>query len=88
MSGPGFSLQKLMEAIKTEKPMSIIVGSHHYVQISEMDFSLTGLEKEDLSSVLWITPVGSSVPEITFSKLQHIFPNLKVMINSIKVGNM
>ena len=81
MSGPGFSLQKLMEAIKKEKPISMAVGSHHYVQISEMDISLTGLEKEDLSSVLSIHAVGDTVPEITFSQLQHIFPNLKVTIN-------
>ena len=79
MNGTGFSLQKLLEAIKDEKPVSLIIGSHHYVQMSEMDFSLTGLDKQDLSSVFVVTPVGTSVPEISFTKLQNIFPNLKVI---------
>ena len=84
MNGTGFSLQKLLEAIKHEKPTTLIIGSHHYVQMSEMDFSLTGLDKQDLSSVVVVTPVGTSVPEISFAKLQNVFPNLKVRLNMVK----
>ena len=78
MNGPGFTIQKLLEAAKKEKPMALTIGSHHYVQIAEMDFSLTGLERQDLSSVFWVMPVGTSVPEGLFTKLQSVFPNLIV----------
>ena len=78
MYGVGFTLQRLLEAVKIEKPKSLTLGSHHYVQMSEMDISTTGMDKQDLSSVFWITPVGTSVPSISFSKLQNMFPNLKV----------
>ena len=78
MNGPEFSLQKLLEAIKNEKPKALIIGSHHYVQMSEMDFSLTGLDTRDMSSILSAMPVGTNVPDICFEKLQKIFPNLKV----------
>ena len=83
MYGAGFTLQKLLEAVKIEKPKSLTLGSHHYVQMSEMDVSTTGMDKQDLSSVFWITPVGTSVPSISFSKLQNMFPNLKVKLRDI-----
>ena len=78
MSGAGFTLQKLLKAVKNEKPKSLTIGSHHFVQMSEMDLASTGLEKQDLQSVLWVMPVGSSAPSISFIKLQNLFPNLKV----------
>ena len=78
MNGPGFSIQKLLETAKREKPMSLIIGSHQYTQIAEMDFTHSGLHRQDLSSVFWIMPVGTSVPEGLFAKLQNIFPNLIV----------
>ena len=83
MYGAGFTLQRLLEAVKIEKPKSLTLGSHHYVQMSEMDISTTGMDKQDLSSVFWITPVGTSVPSISFSKLQNMFPNLKVRLRDI-----
>ena len=76
--GKGFTIQKFLEEIKVAKPISLTIGTHHFVQMSEIDLNLTGLDKTDLSSVLWIMPVGASVPPISFQKLQNIFPNLKV----------
>ena len=78
MNGPSFSLQKMLEAIRDEKPKSMVIGSHHFVQMSEMDFSTTGLNTQDMSSILWAMPVGTNVPDICFEKLKNIFPNLKV----------
>ena len=78
MNGPSFTLQKMLEAIRDEKPQSMVIGSHQFVQMSEMDFSLTGLNKQDLSSILLAVPVGANVPAICFEKLKNIFPNLMV----------
>ena len=57
----------------------MVVGTHHFVQMSEMDFEATGMERKDLASVLWITPVGASVPQITSQNLKKIFPNMAVI---------
>ena len=78
MNGPEFTIQKLLEVTKIEQPKSLVIGSHHYVQIAEMDLNITGLRKQDLSSVFSIMPVGTSVPEGLFQKLQSKFPNLIV----------
>ena len=78
MNGPEFSIQKLLEAIKREQPKHLAIGSHHYVQIAETDLNITGLREQDLSSVFSILPVGTSVPEGLFQKLQRKFPNLIV----------
>ena len=78
MNGPGYTIVKLLESVKREKPAAFTVGSHQYVQMAEMDFSTTGLQSQDLSSVFSIMPVGTSVPEGLFEKLQTKFPNLTV----------
>ena len=88
MNGPSFTLEKLLEAIRDEKPKLMVIGSHHFVQMSEMEIytncfgeqSLTGLSnfKKDLSSILWVLPVGANVPDICFEKLKNIFYNLSV----------
>ena len=78
MNGQGFSIQKVLEATKREQPKHLVIGSHHYVQIAEMDLNITGLREQDLSSVFSIMPVRTSVPEGLFQKLQSKFPNLIV----------
>ena len=90
MNGPSFSLQKMLEAIRDEKPKSMVIGSHHFVQMSEMklwknDHGEQFLEgdyldsyKRDLSSILWALPVGANVPDICFENLKNIFYNLSV----------
>ena len=74
--------------IKQTKPLCVVVGTHHFVQMSEIDFESTGLDKKDLASVMWITPVGASVPQITSQNLKKIFPNMVViqMILNSKIG--
>ena len=80
MVGKGFTIQRLMENAKEAKPACLVIGTHHFVQMSEIDFKLTGLNKKDLLSVLWITPAGASVPPIATENLKKIFPNMKVSI--------
>ena len=78
MNGPEFTIQKLLEATKKEQPKSLVIGSHHYVQIAEMDLNTTGVQSQDLSSVFWVMPVGTSVPEGLFAKIQKKYPNMVV----------
>ena len=46
------------------RPTSMVVGSHHYVQLSEIDLSKTKISSGDLKSVKAITPSGAAVPSI------------------------
>ena len=78
MSGEGATITKILEVAKEVKPACMILGSHQFVQMSNIDFESTGLKKNDLESVLWITPVGASVPPITSRNIKKIFPNMAV----------
>ena len=62
--GQGFSLKVLLENVKDHRPSSMVVGSHHYVQLSEFDLSTTKITCADLRSVKSITPSGAAVPSI------------------------
>ena len=77
--GEGFSLLKVFEAAKEAKASSLILGTHHYVQMSEMSLDdMEGMRQEDLSGVTSVAPVGASVPIICADKMMKIFPNLMV----------
>ena len=62
--GQGFSLRVLLENVKDHRPSSMVVGSHHYVQLSEFELSTTKITCADLRSVKSITPSGAAVPSI------------------------
>ena len=49
MVGPNFTLMTALNAIKDAKPKNVILGTHHYVQLSESE-ELKGYKTEDLSS--------------------------------------
>ena len=51
-----------------------MLGTHHYVQLSEFDLSTTGLSPDSLKSVKVVIPVGAAVPDICRAKLKKIFP--------------
>ena len=74
-----------MNQVRKVKPASLILGSHHFVQMSEVDLESIGLKRSDLCSVQWVTPVGASVPPITSTNLKKLFPNMAVSINILKV---
>ena len=64
MLGQGFSLEVLLENVKDHRPSSLVVGSHHYVQLSKFDLSTTKIKCSDLRSVKSIMPTGAAVPSI------------------------
>ena len=80
MVGEGFSIVKLLQMAMEVKPLCIVVGTHHFVQMSELDFQSEGINKKDIASVLWITPVGATVPPITSINLRKKFPNMAVSL--------
>ena len=80
MVGEGFSIVKLLQMATEVKPLCIVVGTHHFVQMSELDFQSEGINKKDIASVLWITPVGATVPPITSINLRKKFPNMAVCL--------
>ena len=73
-----FSIKKLFRAVKEERPMVLILGTHHYVQISETNLEGIGIKKKDLDSVLIFSPVGASVPIFCGHQLKKMFCNMKV----------
>ena len=65
MLGRGFGLEVVLENVRDHRPTSVVVGSHHYVQLSEFDLSATTkISSGDLNSVKSITPSGAAVPSI------------------------
>ena len=55
----------------------LIMGSHHYVQMSEQDMPDPGL----LDSVRLIMPTGASVPRVCTDKLQRKLPKCVLHVN-------
>ena len=74
-----------MNQVRKFKPASLILGSHHFVQMSEVDLKSTGLKRKDLSSVQWVAPVGASVPPIASTNIKKLFPNMAVRITIWKL---
>ena len=78
MFGDNIEVKDILNQVKKNKPASLILGSHHFVQMSGTNFESTGMTKTDLESVLWVTPVGASVPPITSKNLKMLFRNMAV----------
>ena len=54
-----FSPEILLQCIRDQKPNLLIIGSHHYVQLSEADkSSFAGFDPKGLESVKIIMPTG------------------------------
>ena len=80
MFGKDFNLDILLNAIKTARPDTLILGAHHYVQLSEYDVSKS-VTMQDLGSVSKIFPAGSAVPAICEANLKRKFPSLIEVVN-------
>ena len=74
LHGKGFTLESLLEYVKRYRPSFLILGSHHYVQLSEYDLAFSKMSPSDLNSVKLITASGSAVPPICKHKLRKNFP--------------
>jgi len=81
--GKGFSLELLLSEIKQSKDRfgALVLGTHHYVQLSELDLSTVKFKPSDLYSVKMILPSGAAVPAICRQKLKKIFPFLTFFYN-------
>ena len=78
MNSETFSIKKLFQMVKEERPMVLILGTHHYVQMSETNVEDVGIRSNDLDSVLLFSPVGASVPIVCGKQLKKMFCNMKV----------
>jgi len=72
MFGKEFSLSFLMETIKEVKPQTVILGTHHYLQLSESTL-LQQTDPKDLESVKLMIPVGAAAPSCCQPKIQKVF---------------
>ena len=78
MNSDTFSIKKLFHMVKEERPIVLILGTHHYVQMSETSLEEVGVKESDLDSALILSPVGASVPIICRQQLKKVFRNMKV----------
>ena len=79
MFGPGFTLDTLVDTIVKVKPVTITVGTHHYVQLAESD-AMDSRDPEDFESVKLLLPTGAAVPSSCEVKLRKKFRGLMVRV--------
>ena len=54
--------------------MVLLIGTHHYVQLSEYDMRRSQVSPQDLKSVKAIVPTGAAVPSSCRDGLAKMFP--------------
>ena len=59
----------------------MILGSHHYVQLSELKLSSNQPEPSDFLSVKALAASGAAVPDVCKERLQKIFPRSVGYVN-------
>lgn len=80
MFGADFKLEILLKAIKVAQPEALMLGAHHYVQLSECNV-LDIVNADDVACVTKIFPAGSAVPAICQTNLKKSFKNLETVFN-------
>ena len=78
MNSDTFSIKKVFHMVKEERPIVLILETHHYVQMSETSLEEVGVKESDLDSALILCPVGANVPIICRQQLKKVFRNMKV----------
>ena len=69
-----FSPEILLQCIRDQKPNLLIIGSHHYVQLSEADkSSFLGFDPKGLESVKIIMPTGMFAKPIFKMGMKYVF---------------
>ena len=79
MFGQGFSLSLLIETIKEVQPQTVILGTHHYLQLSESAL-LQQTDPKNVESVKLMIPVGAAAPSCCQPKIQKVFTSCKVWL--------
>ena len=59
----------------------MILGSHHYVQLSEFNLAGTGFNSSDFLSVKALAASGAAVPDVCKERLQKTFPRSVGYVN-------
>ena len=72
-----FTFPLLFESIQKHRPTLLVMGSHHYVQMSEQDPD----PRLQLDSVRVMMPTGASVPRVCTEKLKQKFPKCVIYVN-------
>ena len=70
---PNTTAQSILKSVDKYKPLAIVCGSHHAVQLSMMNSEHQGL---DLSSVKIIAPMGAAVYSGIVADLRKCFTNM------------
>ena len=73
------SVESLYREIDMFKPLYLVCGSHHIIQLSQQNPQNKSL---DLSYVRLVSPTGSTVPPTTYQDLKKNFKNLVAVINA------
>ena len=73
----GDTCELIYREVDKFKPQSMICGSHHMVLLSKQGPKNKYL---DLSSVMVISPRGSTIPLTLYEDLKDVFPNLVVIL--------
>ena len=71
--------ESLYREIDMFKPLYLVCGSHHIIQLSQQNPQNKSL---DLSYVRLVSPTGSTVPPTTYQDLKKNFKNLVAVINA------
>ena len=71
--------ESLYREIDMFKPLYLLCGSHHIVQLCQQNPKDKSL---DLSYVRMVSPTGSTVPPTTYQDLKKNFKNLVAVINA------
>ena len=84
LSGKGFNLQLILARTKQLQPTCLALGSHHYVQLSEVEVENFGYHPaQDFNCVKRLCPIGSAIPTTIIERMSKMFPN---SINAITYG--
>lgn len=80
MTGPGFKLEMITEAIIRYQPSFIAMGTHHYFGLSKSQaFQKADPEKLNCVEIIW--PFGAPLPESCNDIYHSKMKNLKFIMN-------
>ena len=76
-SVPSKNVSSHFKVVTLYKPFIMICGSHHLVQLSKAKLE----QNYDLDSVMFVAPMGSTVPHDLFKDLKTNFKKLKAIVH-------
>ena len=74
MNGEGLTLETILDAVHESQSKVLYLGTHHYVQLSKSK-QFFDYDAEKLSSLQYIIPTGSTIPEACIESYKTKLPN-------------